>query len=975
MRRRLLPLPAQQGFRDAFALPCPHPAEQRGGGAILPETMISMKGMKAKMKCNFKRFLSLLLALTLALSCVPMSVFAANDDLKPTVTVSDAEREGAAFAVNFKADAMTEAQMAAYGEWYVDVVLTVNRELPLNNKAGTGCSYLSILCPEMDMEDWTDMPGGDENVVIPANQPWGLLALDNTELPYAYFAQMSGVGYAVIFQDSYLAANPGLKATVAMVLTNPENGEQITIASYEYESPVKAPELPQASVSNIYVDNLTFGMNFKVDDVTEEQMDYYGDWYADFELTINKDVTFDANGTGDGWLSGRYAAWNNGAWVNVPVTPVTIEANESLKIMEFAAELLGQNGLQMTYKEILGQVKDFDCGVYFTPEFLEANPDVKVTLELRMYNPANPGETYTVGEEYVFTPEDIKPALPTAKVTDILTENLTFAMNFTANDITEEQLAYYGKWYADFELTINKDVTFDANGTGDGWLSGQYDAWSKDWVNVPINPVTIEANKPLKIMEFAAELLGQDGLKMTYEEILNDVKDFDCGVYFTPEFLEANPDVKVTLELRMYNPANPSETHTVGNEYVFEQEDIKPNLPTATITETENENLTFAMNFKADEITDAQLEYYQNWFVDFELTINKDVTFNANGGADGWLSGCYDAWQEGQWINVPFDKEEGVSLTAGQTIKIMEFAAELLGEPGLKYTFEEVFESVKDFTCGIFFEPEFLAANPDLEVTLKLKMYNPQNADETYSVGETYVFENDFVAYNVDTEKAYTELSDAMREAENGQTVKLIRNAEERVANVLIGVTLDLNGYELTAPYLFCVGNIVDDSEGNTGVLKSEHVMIREDNAQLPVKCAADAYKFYEVVKFNVAVLTSANNANVPAGTTKFVFQPIFEAVAHEYLLAGKETSGVSIMVCANWIREDGTAAEQEFIYTDAQVQQYITSYKSNVKYGKDFTLLLKNADSYEGITCTARVVSNTGAVFHSNPYNLNGSN
>ena len=42
----------------------------------------------------------------------------------------------------------------------------------------------------------------------------------------------------------------------------------------------------------------------------------------------------------------------------------------------------------------------------------------------------------------------------------------------------------------------------------------------------------------------------------------------------------------------------------------------------------------------------------------------------------------------------------------------MEYAAELMGESGLKYTYGEVYEVVKDFDCGVFFEPEFLAANP-----------------------------------------------------------------------------------------------------------------------------------------------------------------------------------------------------------------------------------------------------------------------
>ena len=99
------------------------------------------------------------------------------------------------------------------------------------------------------------------------------------------------------------------------------------------------------------------------------------------------------------------------------------------------------------------------------------------------------------------------PALPTAKVSQITNEDLTFAMNFRVNSVSEEQLACYGNWYADFELTVNKEVTFNNDGSADGWLAGQYDEWSYDWVTVPFGnfaPVTLEANETMKIMAFAA---------------------------------------------------------------------------------------------------------------------------------------------------------------------------------------------------------------------------------------------------------------------------------------------------------------------------------------------------------------------------------------------------------------------------------------------------------------------------------------
>ena len=149
-----------------------------------------------------------------------------------------------------------------------------------------------------------------------------------------------------------------------------------------------------------------------------------------------------------------------------------------------------------------------------------------MTLELRMYNNEDPTETYVIGETYTFEAEKGIP-LPTATVTEIDREDLTFALNFKADDATEAQLDAYGDWYADFELKINQDVTFDANGGADGYLSGQYDNWGSDWKKVPDGKVKVEADKPVKIMEYAAELMGQPGLKLTYNDVYSFVKNFD----------------------------------------------------------------------------------------------------------------------------------------------------------------------------------------------------------------------------------------------------------------------------------------------------------------------------------------------------------------------------------------------------------------------------------------------------------------
>ena len=215
--------------------------------------------------------------------------------------------------------------------------------------------------------------------------------------------------------------------------------------------------------------------------------------------------------------------------------------------------------------------------------------------------------TYTAGGYTVYTctcgksenrdfTDKKVPEFPQVVVTDINgvideERTLTFALNFTIKDLeailADEDLlaalyATYGNYYADYRLTISgltsDQVVFNANGNADGYLAGQYDAdpsnqwYTGGWVCVPFDNVTIPNNGSVMIMETAAKLLGQSGLRYTVEEVVAVVADFDCGVYFTPEFLHANPGMKVTLELIVFTEDAEGNKTLLNDEAIAERE-------------------------------------------------------------------------------------------------------------------------------------------------------------------------------------------------------------------------------------------------------------------------------------------------------------------------------------------------------------------------------------------------------------------
>lgn len=216
------------------------------------------------------------------------------------------------------------------------------------------------------------------------------------------------------------------------------------------------------------------------------------------------------------------------------------------------------------------------------------------------------------------------------------------------------------------------------------------------------------------------------------------------------------------------------------------------------------------------------------------------------------------------------------------------------------------------------------------------------------------------VACNVQTGKEYATVYEAVLDAASGQTIQLTKDTRDYIVYVLDGVTLDLNGHTLETDYLFCTHHVVDDSQDNTGKLKAAHMILQENNRQLPVKDKDGAYHFYEILGFNTA--------DIPVDTpdaVKYAFQPLFEKAAHELLLEGQNTTGATIRVRVAWSRPDGMSAFQDFTYNDTITANVLKSYNpATGGYGRMFTLVLRGTSKYENLRYQVYVVSATGAAF-----------
>ena len=659
-------------------------------------------------------------------------------------------------------------------------------------------------------------------------------------------------------------------------------------AQTETQAPEKDKDLPSATVSKLdsqtisqykifdLVDEEYKGegtdplnpqvlMQFLAKDTAEEAANNkYAEYITDFYITVDG-LENATKGTGC-YLIGYYEPFK---WVVVPLDEVEIE-NTTYPVIT-------RVGHEFTYADICTSVKDFRCGIYFTPEFLAANPGMSVSLELGLSASVEDAQAakYTkVGETYTYKATDLGlpgvtvNKLPATEITEFRfydyfggasgftdgegTVKPQVLMQFLAQETLEEANAGgFADFVVDFFVKIEGLAQNEIVGE-DCYLIGNYGEFG--WVVIPLDQATFENGVTYPVVSVYD--------RITYRQVCESVKDFTCGIYFEPEFLAANPNFKITVELgisKTYDDAKDGIYYNLGETYTYTARDLAGNpsvvipdsmtgdvvdeiknntaldgytpenlpenaelvielvsvgetivydvtpmlngaeikdlaeaikfrlpvpasvnapqvkvyhdgalmgaydikgtgnaryveissadfsefaiepyavLPSATVTPIINPDLSFGLKFEINEITEAQLNYYGDWYADFTIVFNvansdlTEIVLGTGEGADGWLSGNYGEYG---WINVPYNGN--VTIELGKPIKVMDFAAKLMGKDGLKITYREVYELVKEFNCGVYLTPEFIEANGEFTVSVDLAMFE-EVVDENGNVTE-----------------------------------------------------------------------------------------------------------------------------------------------------------------------------------------------------------------------------------------------
>ena len=132
---------------------------------------------------------------------------------------------------------------------------------------------------------------------------------------------------------------------------------------------------------------------------------------------------------------------------------------------------------------------------------------------------------------------------------------LDIAYNFQPSETITEKAEDYKYWIVDYVITSNKDLE-------NVLLAGAYENWA-DGAYVGFFVDKIEADKEVRLLkDYSAQYNGGKEVSVNAEEVFNNVKSFNCGIY---NGSKANVGATITVELRMYETKPREETGTLNS--------------------------------------------------------------------------------------------------------------------------------------------------------------------------------------------------------------------------------------------------------------------------------------------------------------------------------------------------------------------------------------------------------------------------
>lgn len=216
------------------------------------------------------------------------------------------------------------------------------------------------------------------------------------------------------------------------------------------------------------------------------------------------------------------------------------------------------------------------------------------------------------------------------------------------------------------------------------------------------------------------------------------------------------------------------------------------------------------------------------------------------------------------------------------------------------------------------------------------------------------------VAENTTTGASYESVSEALSAAQSGETVQLLADCTETSLMVTKGISLDLNGFDLTASYVaaFDGDHIIDNAGGGSLIIAESSLVLAASNAMVPVYNGT-AYVFTKS-GFAIRQDTAYTGEGIRINAMAY---PLDLNVV-DLLKDGCDDNNMDIVIRLSWDTDQGTGS-QDFTFNETVVSDVYNSNKGTWNsYGKMFTMTITGFESIENLKATILVVSGTGVEY-----------
>ena len=221
----------------------------------------------------------------------------------------------------------------------------------------------------------------------------------------------------------------------------------------------------------------------------------------------------------------------------------------------------------------------------------------------------------------------------------------------------------------------------------------------------------------------------------------------------------------------------------------------------------------------------------------------------------------------------------------------------------------------------------------------------------------------DGVACNTATDTVYATVEEAMDAARAGETVILLTDCTENTILVIPGVTLDLNGFILTANYAvgFDTAHIVDNVGTGRLVTDAQNVVLDAENAMIPVYDGAG----YVFTKAGFAIRQDTGYTGEGIKINAMAYPVRMDVV--ELLKDGSADNNLQIVILLTWDTAEGTGT-QRFVFSDEVAAQVYSSNNGTswTSYSKMFSMVITGFENIENLTARMQIISDTNVEYGS---------